>query len=347
MGALGAFLEGFAHGVSGSNKINIDNFESGDCDMYYNCTVKINDPLTTDDAYLNVFSDVLRQLKREKPHDAYIASILQSTPGVACRAVESGSMQNQYPRGYCVWRVFFRDNSEGDNSYSILLRLRTPNTEQLDRSGNIVKSGSGYVIDRNHETPDHISFDDEDISRLREEQRKEQKKKDAERMARPNLDTFLGIKFIDDIRNIRKEQNGYENQNNGLYKYEIEANNFLSFDSCFAFVPEDDYKIVGIGCSKNTECMSEQEISELKEVILSILKEKYKRPIEQSCNGYIIYFYEDEVVGDNIKNTIYVSYNEKTISISAFDYKEVNNASLYHLKKNDKQRMYKEALSAL
>ena len=99
MGALGAFLEGFAHGVSGSNKINIDNFESGDCDTYYNCTVKINDPLTTDDAYLNVFSDVLRQLKREKPHDAYIASILQSTPGVACRAVESGSMQNQYPRG--------------------------------------------------------------------------------------------------------------------------------------------------------------------------------------------------------------------------------------------------------
>ena len=110
---------------------------------------------------------------------------------------------------------------------------------------------------------------------------------------------------------------------------------------------EDDYKIVGIGCSKNTECMSEQEISEIKEVILSILKEKYKRPIEQSCNGYIIYFYEDEVVGDNIKNTIYVSYNEKTISISAFNYKEVNNASLYHLKKNDKQRMYKEALSAL
>ena len=355
MGIFGDFLEGFLEGMTDSiehTKKNTfsSNYESGNCDYHYDYTFITSEPLKDDYTYLKVFNDALRQIKKDRPHDTYITQILQYTSGRALRAVESGYSGNHYPDGFCVWRIFFKYNSEYDNSFTLLLRLRTPNSAQLDSDGIPIKSGSGYVVDGSGSKktidaqPSIEELKKEECERNKE--RELQQQKNRERMMRPSLDSFLGIKFLDDIKTCLNGNDDCVDLRNGLCKYKINCNKFLSFDSYFALVADGEDKIVGIGCEMTIE--NEDEISETKEILLSLLSKKYQRPIETSASGYTIFFYDDEVIGDSIKNTIHLFIDRKSITITAFDSKEVNMASIRYLKKsNEKKKQWDEALSAL
>lgn len=279
MGFFSELLSGIGEVMVESLKPEVSNSET-----MQDFTSQATGDLTSDDQYIEIFSDALRELARNRSSDTYIQRLWRRSYGRCREAVEDGYYGNTYEGNFVVWRVFYGE----DDNCSIKLRLKTPNALQKDRDGDLILSGCGYRVSAN--------YDAEKAADELENKR---------RRSRKLVTSFLGVKFGSNACSCEKIGCGAIPFGDGLVSVQATMNQLLSFDTYMILKAEDNNEIVGVICKCAT--VGREDVDSFVKQLCSILSEKYQRDCDYNSKGKMcMIFYEDEVSQKDIYLTMTV-----------------------------------------